>query len=102
MRRVVGYGMSHVAARLVCQPVGVATADLDAVERSGGFAQNERRTYKTLGLCAERDAMVCVGAGTNTYDAKTVTNPSGGSLIKGHPLGAAGMAQCLALTYPLR
>ena len=31
-----------------------------------------------------------------------VTNPSGGLLSKGHPLGATGLAQCFELTQQLR
>ena len=31
-----------------------------------------------------------------------VTNPSGGLLSKGHPLGATGLAQCYELSHQLR
>ena len=31
-----------------------------------------------------------------------MTNPSGGLLSKGHPLGATGLAQCFELTQQLR
>ena len=31
-----------------------------------------------------------------------MTNPSGGLLSKGHPLGATGLAQCYELTHQLR
>ena len=40
--------------------------------------------------------------GDNTYGGKVVTNPSGGLLSKGHPLGATGLAQCYELTRQLR
>jgi acetyl-CoA acetyltransferase len=40
--------------------------------------------------------------GDNTYGGKWVTNPSGGLLSKGHPLGATGLAQCYELTHQLR
>jgi acetyl-CoA acetyltransferase len=40
--------------------------------------------------------------GDNTYGGKVVTNPSGGLLSKGHPLGATGLAQCYELTQQLR
>ena len=33
---------------------------------------------------------------------RVVTNPSGGLLCKGHPLGATGLAQCYELTHQLR
>ena len=31
-----------------------------------------------------------------------MTNPSGGLLSKGHPLGATGLAQCAELVWQLR
>ena len=40
--------------------------------------------------------------GDNTYGGRVVTNPSGGLLSKGHPLGATGLAQCYELTRQLR
>ena len=40
--------------------------------------------------------------GDNTYGGQVVTNPSGGLLSKGHPLGATGLAQCYELTHQLR
>ena len=40
--------------------------------------------------------------GANTYGGQIVTNPSGGLLSKGHPLGATGLAQCYELTHQLR
>ena len=43
-----------------------------------------------------------VADGDNTYGGRFVTNPSGGLLSKGHPLGATGLAQCYELTQQLR
>jgi acetyl-CoA acetyltransferase len=40
--------------------------------------------------------------GDNTYGGRIVTNPSGGLLSKGHPLGATGLAQCYELVSQLR
>jgi len=37
-----------------------------------------------------------------TYGGKTVVNPSGGLISKGHPLGATGLAQCAELSWQLR
>lgn len=33
---------------------------------------------------------------------KTIVNPSGGLISKGHPLGATGLAQCAELCWQLR
>ena len=59
-------------------------------------------TYEGLGLCAEGGAEQLVNDGDNTYGGEWVTNPSGGLLSKGHPLGATGLAQCYELTHQLR
>ena len=58
--------------------------------------------YEALGLCPEGGAEKFVGDGDNTYGGKVVTNPSGGLLSKGHPLGATGLAQCAELVWQLR
>ena len=57
---------------------------------------------KALGLCPEGGAERFIDDGDNTYGGKIVTNPSGGLLSKGHPLGATGLAQCYELTHQLR
>ena len=102
MMNLVGYGMSAAAARQVYEQAGIGPQELDVVELHDCFAQNELITYEALGLCAEGGAAAFIDAGDNTYGGKVVTNPSGGLLSKGHPLGATGLAQCVELTHQLR
>jgi acetyl-CoA acetyltransferase len=102
MRYVVGFGMSQVAAAEVYEAAGVGPKDLDVVELHDCFAQNEVITYEALGLCNEGEAERFVADGDNTYGGRVVTNPSGGLLSKGHPLGATGLAQCTELVQQLR
>ncbi|MFZ6748728.1 lipid-transfer protein [Undibacterium sp. Ren11W] len=102
MMRVVGYDMSKAAAAQVYSQAGLGPEDLDVVELHDCFAQNELITYEALGLCPEGDANKFICDGDNTYGGKVVTNPSGGLLSKGHPLGATGLAQCFELTHQLR
>ena len=102
MMRVVGYGMSQDAAQQVYAQAGIGPEDVDVVELHDCFAQNELISYEALGLCAEGGAAAFVDAGHNTYGGRVVTNPSGGLLSKGHPLGATGLAQCYELTHQLR
>ena len=59
-------------------------------------------TYEALGLCPEGGAEHFIADGDNTYGGRIVTNPSGGLLSKGHPLGATGLAQCTELVGQLR
>ncbi len=102
MMRVVGYEMSREAAQKVYAQTGIGPEDLDVVELHDCFAHNELITYEALGLCPEGGAAKFIDDGDNTYGGKVVTNPSGGLLSKGHPLGATGLAQCFELTHQLR
>jgi sterol carrier protein 2 len=102
MMRVVGYEMSAEAAARVYAQSGIGPDQLDVVELHDCFAHNELITYEALGLCPEGGAAKFISDGDNTYGGKVVTNPSGGLLSKGHPLGATGLAQCYELTHQLR
>jgi len=102
MMRVVGFDMARAAANKVYEAAGVGPEDLDVVELHDCFAQNELITYEALGLCPEGGAERFIDNSDNTYGGKIVTNPSGGLLSKGHPLGATGLAQCYELTRQLR
>ncbi|MCY1529033.1 hypothetical protein D9M68_641590 [compost metagenome] len=72
------------------------------VELHDCFSPNEVITYEALGLCEEGGAERFVIDEQNTYGGRVVTNPSGGLLSKGHPLGATGLAQITELTWHLR
>ncbi|WP_326534082.1 lipid-transfer protein [Pseudorhodoferax sp.] len=102
MRRVVGYDMTAAAAKQVYEAAGVGPEDVDVVELHDCFTANELITYEGLGLTPEGTAEKFILDGDNTYGGKVVTNPSGGLLSKGHPLGATGLAQCYELTHQLR
>ena len=102
MMQVVGYDMTAAASKAVYETAGIGPEDVDVVELHDCFAHNELITYEGLGLCAEGAAQKFIADGDNTYGGKYVTNPSGGLLSKGHPLGATGLAQCYELTQQLR
>lgn len=102
MREVVGYSMAANAAAQVYEAAGVSPNDVDVVELHDCFAQNELLSYESLGLCPRGEAERFVLNGDNTYGGQVVTNPSGGLLSKGHPLGATGLAQCTELVRQLR
>lgn len=102
MRKVVGYDMSAAAARQVYEAAGIGPEDLDVVELHDCFTANELITYEALGLTPEGTAEKFILDGDNTYGGRIVTNPSGGLLSKGHPLGATGLAQCTELVWQLR
>ena len=102
MMQVIGYDMSKDAARQVYETAGIGPSDVDVVELHDCFTPNELITYEALGLCEVGGAERYIRDGGNTYGGTHVTNPSGGLLSKGHPLGATGLAQCYELTHQLR
>jgi acetyl-CoA acetyltransferase len=102
MIRLVGFEMAKKAANEVYEKAGVSASDIDVCELHDCFAHNELLSYESLGFCPEGGAEKFVMDGDNTYGGQVVTNPSGGLLSKGHPLGATGLAQCYELTNQLR
>lgn len=102
MMTVVGFDMARRAADQVYEASGVDPRDLRVVELHDCFTTNEVLSYEALGLVDEGGAEKFILAGDNTYGGRVVTNPSGGLLSKGHPLGATGLAQCTELVWQLR
>ncbi len=102
MIKMVGFDMTRNAAQKVYEQSGVGPKDVNVVELHDCFTTNELLTYEALGLCEDGKAEKFIWEGDNTYGGKFVTNPSGGLLSKGHPLGATGLAQCTELVWQLR
>jgi acetyl-CoA acetyltransferase len=94
--------MAREAARQVYESAGVGPEDVQVVELHDCFTANELLTYEAIGLTPEGSAEKFIWDGDNTYGGRYVTNPSGGLLSKGHPLGATGLAQCAELVWQLR
>ena len=102
MMKMVGYDMAKACAKKVYDEAGLGPKDVQVVELHDCFSTNELLTYEAIGLCPEGGAEKFIEEGDNTYGGKWVTNPSGGLLSKGHPLGATGLAQCTELVWQLR
>ena len=102
MIKMVGFDMAKAAAQQVYERSGLGPQDVQVIELHDCFTANEVLTYEALGLCPEGGAEKLIEDGDNTYGGRWVTNPSGGLLSKGHPLGATGLAQCTELVWQLR
>jgi sterol carrier protein 2 len=102
MIKMVGFDMAREAAATLYEQAGIGPEDVDVIELHDCFTANELLTYEAIGLCGEGEAEDFIWKGDNTYGGKFVTNPSGGLLSKGHPLGATGLAQCTELVWQLR
>jgi acetyl-CoA acetyltransferase len=98
----VGADMTRRARAAACIQAGIGSDEADVVELHDCFTPNELISYEALGLCPEGGAEKFIRDGDNTYGGRVVTNPSGGLLSKGHPLGATGLAQTAELVWQLR
>lgn len=99
---LVGSTIARRAADEVYEFGGVDPGDLRVVELHDCFTTNEVVAYEALRLTPEGTSERFILDGQNTYGGRVVTNPSGGLLSKGHPLGATGLAQCAELVWQLR
>jgi sterol carrier protein 2 len=102
MIKAIGYDMAKLCAERLYDQASIGADDVDVVELHDCFTANELLTYEAIGLCKEGEAEKFIMEGDNTYGGKYVTNPSGGLLSKGHPLGATGLAQATELCWQLR
>jgi len=102
MINAVGADLSRRAAKECYEAAGLGPEAVDVVELHDCFAVNEALSYEALGLCPEGEALAFVRDGQNTYGGQCVSNPSGGLLSKGHPLGATGLAQIHELNLQLQ
>jgi sterol carrier protein 2 len=100
--KLVGADLTANAADAVYRESGVGPEDIDVVELHDCFTSNEIISYEGLRLTPQGTAEKFILDGDNTYGGRVVTNPSGGLLSKGHPLGATGLAQCAELVWQLR
>lgn len=96
-----GYDMTVRAASQVYEHAGIGPDDIDVCELHDCFTTNELITYDALGFAKPENIEQFVWDDENTYGGRVVTNPSGGLLAKGHPLGATGVAQCCELVEQL-
>jgi acetyl-CoA acetyltransferase len=102
MRSVCGVDIAEDLSKAIYEKAGIGPDDVDVVEMHDCFTPNEFICYEALGLTPRGTAEKFILDGDNTYGGKVVTNPSGGLLSKGHPIGATGMAQCYELVQQLR
>lgn len=90
----------HSAAEAY-EAAAMSPDNLDMVELHDAFTIAELVYYEALGLCPEGEAANLLRSGATTYGGKTVVNPSGGLLAKGHPVGASGVAQVVEAFWQL-
>lgn len=93
--------ISYDSAADAYAAAGIGPQDLDVVELHDAFSIAELVYYEALGLCAPGDSAKLLASGGTTDGGRTVVNPSGGLLAKGHPVGASGAAQVVEMLWQL-
>ncbi|MCJ2178081.1 thiolase family protein [Novosphingobium album (ex Hu et al. 2023)] len=81
------------------EEAGLGPDDLDVVELHDASASSEILHTEYLGLCAKGEGGRVIESGLTELGGagRTVVNPSGGLLRKGHPIGATGIAQIVEI-----
>ena len=100
---LVGYEMVKATAADAMSQAQMLISDIKVAEVHDCFSANEILAIDAIGFSAPGKAHEYVRQGQHTVgSSKTVINPSGGLISKGHPLGASGIAQCAELVWQLR
>lgn len=106
---VVGAGVRGRDDRLVAETArraferaGVAPDEVNVLEVHDAAAPAEMIVLEDLGIVRPGEAVGLIRAGQTALDGRIPTNPSGGLVSKGHPLGATGLAQVFELVGQLR
>lgn len=90
-------------ARRALEEAGMAPDDVDVAEVYDAFTINEVLATEHLGFASPGTAAGRIAAGDFRLGGRgLVTNPGGGLLGRGHPLGATGIAQLVEITDQLR
>jgi acetyl-CoA C-acetyltransferase len=95
----------EIVARVAAEAyerAGVSPHEIDVFEIHDAFTIGEIVTTEALGLAAEGEGATLIEHGETSHGGRTVVNPSGGLLARGHPLGATGLAQIAELVWQLR
>ena len=89
----------HQGFARMYEEAGLGPGDLDVVELHDASASSEILHTEYLGLCPVGEGGRVIEAGLTGLGGggRTVVNPSGGLLRKGHPIGATGIAQVVEL-----
>jgi acetyl-CoA acetyltransferase len=100
--RVWGWDLVHDTAADAYEAAGLGPADVDLFEVHDAFTIGEIVTIEALGLAPLGEGARHTAAGHTALGGRSVVNPSGGLLARGHPLGATGLAQVAETTWQLR
>jgi len=86
----------------VFEAAGIGPEDIDVIEVHDATTPSEIITLIELEICPGEKAAEWIDNGDLDIDGKMPSNPSGGLVTKGHPIGATGLAQIHEMVQQLR
>lgn len=98
-------GEETVTQRLaprVYEAAGIGPAEVDVIEVHDATSPSEIISLIELGICPGEDAARWIDEGLLEIAGKVASNPSGGLVTKGHPVGATGCGQIYEIVKQLR
>lgn len=81
---------------------GIGPPDIDVIEVHDATSPAEIMDLIELGICPGEDAPQWIEEGRLEISGSMPSNPSGGLVTKGHPIGATGCAQIYEIVQQLR
>lgn len=96
---------SHVTSKTakdIYELTGVSPGDINVAEIHDSFAIAELMYYEAFQFCKPGEALALLRSGATSLGGRTVVNPSGGLISRGHPVAASGVAQIVELTRQLQ
>ena len=92
----------RISGERAYEMAGIGPDDIGVAELHDCFTISEMIEYEELGFCPRGESGKFVDEGLNDYGGKIVTQPRGGLIGCGHPLGATSIAQAHELRLQLR
>lgn len=99
---ILSIGAIREAARQAYEQAGLGPEDIDVAEVHDCFAITEILAIEDLGFFEKGTGWKAVELGLTKHGGKVPVNTSGGLLSRGHPIGATGVAQVIAVVDQLR
>jgi acetyl-CoA acetyltransferase len=84
------------------EAAGIGPEDIDVIEVHDATSPAEIMDLIELDICPGEDAPKWIDGGFLEIDGRKPSNPSGGLVTKGHPVGATGCAQIYEIVRQLR
>lgn len=98
-------GEETVTQRLaprVYEAAGIGPGEVDVIEVHDATSPSEIISLIELGICPGEEAARWIEEGLLEIGGKVASNPSGGLVTKGHPVGATGCGQIYEIVKQLR